>query len=687
MVTTELVVGAMNAMADYELACGAAGVNFEDLDQHQDNVEELKCAADVEVNPPVDGPQDIEQRADDDDHEPMPDIVSDSDSDDEDGENVTPFYEDDRYDVDGAGDESDQGQMDAGEEEIEPVVRRSARIIAGTRKPQRFHAYHTSVKKGLKEHGVDAYDAIVAELKQLLKDKRAMTPVHRGDLSSRQLKKVIRSIMFLKTKYDGIGRFEKIKARLVANGAMQDRQLYPDTSPPTAMLQSVMMVLAVSAFEDRKVGAIDIGGAYLNAERDPTGEEVIMELEPMLVSILAKVAPEIKPFTDRSGKLLVKLDKAMYGTLDAAKIWCDKLTGALRDMGFEHNDVDPCVMNKMFDGNQCTLVVYVDDLLITCKRGDVLTTVTEELKSRFGDVKFSQEEDISYLGMHIKVKDGAATVSMEAYVRGVLSEYPVTGVVTTPATADLFTQISGDKQLDRKQAKLFHTIVAKLLYVAKRSRVDILLAVAALCTRVKEPTETDWAKLQRVLKYLNGTADQVLVIRPTDLELDGYIDASFGCHDDGKSHTGMVVTIGGATVMCMSSKQKIVTKDSTEAELVGLSDKVMNVLQCDEFMRAQGHNIGTPVLLQDNTSTITLVTKGGGKYRSKYMKVRQEFVKERVDAGDAFVQYLPTKLMLADALSKPLQGELSRVMTRSIVGATPARHRGALKESPSESEA
>ena len=77
---------------------------------------------------------------------------------------------------------------------------------------------------------------------------------------------------------------------------------------------------------------------------------------------------------------------------------------------------------------------------------------------------------------------------------------------------------------------------------------------------------TDWAKLERVLKYLNGTPAQVLVLRPTSLDVEGYVDAAFGCHEDGKSHTGMVVTVGGATVMCMSSKQKIVTEDSTEAE-------------------------------------------------------------------------------------------------------------------------
>ena len=141
-----------------------------------------------------------------------------------------------------------------------------------------------------------------------------MHPVHRGDLSARQLKGVIRSLMFLQTKIYGMGRFEKLKARLVANGKQQDRKLYPDNSSPTASIVSVMMCLATAASERRHAGAIDIGGAYLNAERTE-GEAVIMELEPLLVRILTKIAPEIKPFVDEKGRLLVQLDKAMYGCI------------------------------------------------------------------------------------------------------------------------------------------------------------------------------------------------------------------------------------------------------------------------------------------------------------------------------------------------------------------------------------
>ena len=107
-----------------------------------------------------------------------------------------------------------------------------------------------------------------------------MSPVQKKQLSKKQLKKTIRSLMFLKTKYDGMGRFEKVKARLVANGAQQDRKLYTDTSSPTAAMQSIMMCLAIAAKEKRHIATVAIGGAYLNAEM--TGEEVIMELEPYL---------------------------------------------------------------------------------------------------------------------------------------------------------------------------------------------------------------------------------------------------------------------------------------------------------------------------------------------------------------------------------------------------------------------
>ena len=54
---------------------------------------------------------------------------------------------------------------------------------------------------------------------------------------------------------------------------------------------------------------------------------------------------------------------------------------------------------------------------------------------------------------------------------------------------------------------IFHSRTAKLLYLAKRVRPDILTAIAFLTTRTRAPTQDDYCKLERVLRYLNGTKE------------------------------------------------------------------------------------------------------------------------------------------------------------------------------------
>ena len=100
-------------------------------------------------------------------------------------------------------------------------------------------------------------------------------------------------------------------------------------------------------------------------------------------------------------------------------------------------------------------------------------------------------------------------------------------------------------KLNRQDAEMFHSTVAKLLFAAKRARPDIQTAIAFLCTRVKSPDEDDQKKLIRVLGYIKNT-----IYLPLTIGWDGtgnmywYVDASFGVHHDMRSHTGGVMTFG-----------------------------------------------------------------------------------------------------------------------------------------------
>ena len=137
-----------------------------------------------------------------------------------------------------------------------------------------------------------------------------------------------------------------------------------------------------------------------------------------------------------------------------------------------------------------------------------------------------------------------------------------------------------------------------------------------------------------------------------------FVDASYGVHYDGKSHTGSCVVIGDVgAVHCRSSKQLIVTKSSTEAELVGLSDSANQGIFIRNFLISQGYKMAPVTILQDNQSCMALIERGrSGAERTRHIHIRYFWVKERVDTKEARIEYLPTEDMYANVLTKPLQG-------------------------------
>jgi hypothetical protein len=190
------------------------------------------------------------------------------------------------------------------------------------------------------------------------------------------------------------------------------------------------------------------------------------------------------------------------------------------------------------------------------------------------------------------------------------------------------------EQLDEETAQTFHRIVAKLLFLCKRSRPDIQTAVAFLCTRVKSPDVDDWKKLKRTMKYLRGTADLPLTLEAGDMSvLKWWIDASLATHADMKSHIGVMLTLGKGAAYAASTKQKLKMKSSTESEVVGgVDDGMAQVLWTRYFLAAQGYGIEESIINQDNQSSILLENNGRASSgrRTRHIDIRYFFVTDRV---------------------------------------------------------
>ena len=74
--------------------------------------------------------------------------------------------------------------------------------------------------------------------------------------------------------------------------------------------------------------------------------------------------------------------------------------------------------------------------------------------------------------------------------------------------------------------------------------------------------------------------------------------------------SSLVVIGDSGAVHCKSSKQHIVTKSSTKAELVALSDSANQTLHLRSFIIAQGHLCGPAIIYQDNMSCMAFIDRG-----------------------------------------------------------------------------
>ena len=522
---------------------------------------------------------------------------------------------------------------------------------------------------GIKKHGQKAVDALLKEFCQL-DDKAVFAAVDAGKLSTQQKLAALRAINLIKEKRDGA-----LKGRSCADGRAQ-RALYTkeQSASPTVSTDALMISLMIDAKERRDVATADVVGAYLLADMD---EYVLLKLTGESVDIMCTVNVKYKSFvTIEQGKrvLYLQLLKALYGCVRSALLWYELFSGTLKEMGFELNPYDPCIANKLIEGNQCTIAWYVDDNKISHVKESVVTAIITKIEEKFGKMTVTRGKQHVFLGMNICFKEnGTLSIGMKGYIEEAVAEFgeDVSRPATTPAGRGIFEVDDKALPLEKTKADVYHKVVAKLLYVSHRGRPDIQLAIAFMCTRVSCSTTQDWGKLKRLLQYLSRTMDDVLTIGADSLEkLVTWVDAAYGVHQDMKSHTGGAMSFGRGAVLCKSSKQKLNTKSSTEAELVGASDYLPNTIWVKMFLSAQGYNVKESRFLQDNQSAMKLEINGRAScgQKSRHIDIRYFFMKDRIKTEGVDVVYCPTEEMLADFFTKALQGSLFIKFKKVIMG-------------------
>lgn len=194
------------------------------------------------------------------------------------------------------------------------------------------------------------------------------------------------------------------------------------------------------------------------------------------------------------------------------------------EYGFTINASDPCVVNKIVDGKQLTVVCHVDDIKVSHVDRDVVDNTVTWFRNKYETLPGNKQGRMTvtcgrvhqYLGMsfHFR-KNGSVHIGMLKYVDDIIADFTDERKINSaskPSSSVLFKIRPESEDLPNDKSKVFHTFVSKLLYLSQRERHDIAISVAFLSTRVIKPLKDDWNKLIRCVRYLNGTKNLLLTL-------------------------------------------------------------------------------------------------------------------------------------------------------------------------------
>jgi hypothetical protein len=498
--------------------------------------------------------------------------------------------------------------------------------------------------------------AVQHEINSLVENK-TLTVLRRNDptLSGTRMLPGVKWVF--KLKEDQHGNPVRFKARCTALGNLQKAGIdYEETFAPVVRFSTVRMLLALAASKKMLVHQMDVDTAFLYGEMsdEPTVCIPVPELYP--------IPPELQHIS--RDQLGCRIDKSLYGLKQSPRLWNKHIDRTMAMLGFTKSLMDPCLYFRTnADGDELYVTVYVDDLIIAGTNLEVITAFKGELCAVYsmkdlGDLKYC-------LGMEITrdSTSGNITLSQTKYIDDICRRFRVSSCkpVNTPMQSDtrLSKQDAPLTPAESAEAEKFpyREIIGSVMYLMTCTRPDIAFAVGHLASFMNCHGPKHHKAAIHLLKYLHTTRLHGLTYgrdtRP--IHLTGYSDSDWGSHrDTSRSTSGYIFYIAGGPISWKSKLQPTVALSSTEAEYMALTLAAQEAIALRGLL-AEFTGINESVQMYgDNQSSIAMSRNPTSHQASKHIAIRHHFVREKVTQGDIILSYMPTGLMVADALTKPL---------------------------------
>jgi hypothetical protein len=411
---------------------------------------------------------------------------------------------------------------------------------------------------------------------------------------------------------------------------------------PVSKYSTLRTLLAKVAAEDLELHQVDIKTAFLHGELE---EEIYIE------------QPE--GYEEGPPGTACKLNKSLYGLKQAPRAWFSRLNKELDIYGFKASAADPSLFTAPLRDSNVYLLVYVDDILIAGKDLAAVNATKQMLLKSFQGRDLG--EITSFLGIYI-TRDRSKKelkIDQKGMISDIIKQFGMEDAKakTTPMSTSLkLTKDEGDA-LDKEKYP-YSTLVGKLMFLAVATRPDLAYTVGALTRFMANPTTVHWQVAKGVVRYLAKTPERGITFRGSSTELEAYCDADYaGDIDTRRSTTGYVFVMNGGATSWNSKRQPTVAASTTEAEYMAAAAAVKEGLWMRKLLESLDIKVDKINIMCDNQSAIKLLKNPIFSVRSKHIDVIHHFARERVLRGDVVFNYIHTKKMLADVMTKALPAE------------------------------
>jgi hypothetical protein len=473
-----------------------------------------------------------------------------------------------------------------------------------------------------------------------------------SDLANRS---VVTARFVLRQKFKANGLVGRRKARLVARGYEQQAGIdYFETFASVVRYTTLRIMLAKVAEDDLEADHVDIDTAFLNPELK---EEIYMTLpdeHPILRQLLESVWPELK---GAGNDVILKLNKALYGLKQAPRAWFLMVKRFFESLGLKASNCDP----NLFTGQGVSILLFVDDMLITGKRAQV-----DRIKARI--LKQWKGKDLKavkvFVGFQVERdrQNRRLKISQELYTTKLLERLKMdkSNPVKTPLPAGTVLKArSDDDIISAEESTVYRQIVGSVIYLSNNTRPDISYAVGQLARFMADPGGEHLHSAKHLLKYLNGTRSHGITYSNRAQSITGrytvYADATWGTEQDRVSFHGYTVLRYGGAVSWMAQRQKSTAQSSMEAEIMAANEAAKEVAWLEKVSLDLHEEPQKPTLYCDNLGGTDLMRDTKYHTKAKHIEIRYFFIRNDMVQKDRLaVEHIPGTEQPADILTKQL---------------------------------